>query len=259
MLRAQREVPSSKRAQQAAALQELAELRARKGGTRQPLPSGNENRSAAANMQTAAGCAASACLEDSDSGEEVREQHALASPRSSAQQPLRRLRRLAASGSAAAKAEAACPAAAVGELADSLAGLSVASAAGCRPDIATPHSAVPGECSETPVSVSSSQHSHSGDAGLGTARSAGLGADTSLPLGSVVSACGEVAAGSANSSQLSSAAGARQQSSPGDLVLGERSEYVLPSCVASKLYSHQVTQADIVLHLFGWSVSVLLF
>ena len=247
MQRAQREPPNSKRAQQAAALQQL---RARKGGQRQHSSGWGENSSAAANMQTAAGgadpiapaygCAGSAGLEDSDSGEDVRVQFALASPRSSAPQPLRRLRRLAAPRSAAAQAEAAGQAAAVGDLADSLAGLRVASATGYGPDTATPPSAVPGECSETPVSVSSSQHSHAGGARQGAAVSAGLGADTRLPLGSVDSACGEAAAGSVSVGQLTPAAGARQQSSPGDLVLGERSEYVLPSCVASKLYSHQV-------------------
>ena len=250
MQRAQREPSSSKRVQQAAALQQLAELRARKGDTRQPQLGGNENSSAAANTQTAAGgashaapahgCARSACLEDSDSGEDVQEQHALASTRSSAPQPLRRLRRLAAPGTGAAWAEAAGQAAAVGDLADSLAGLSVASAIGCRPDIATPPSAVTGECSETPVTVSSSQDSHAGSAGHGATRRAGLSADTRLPRGSVDSARGEAAAGSASSGQPTPAAGARQQSSPGDLVLSERSEYVLPSFVASKLYSHQV-------------------
>ena len=257
MQRAQCEPSNSKRAQQAAALQQL---RARKGGQRQHFSTGDENSSAVANMQSAAGdadraapahgCAWSACLEDSDSGEDAQQQHALASTHNSAPQPLRRLRRLAAPGAVTAQAEAAGQAAAVGELANSLSGLSVASAVGCRPGTATPHTAVTGECSETPVSVSSSsQHSQAGGARQGAARSAGLGADTRLPLGSVDSARCEAAA---SSGQLSPAAGARLQSSPGDLVLGERSEYVLPSRVASKLYSHQVIQ---VLLLFSSSLA----
>ena len=255
MQRAQREIPSSKRAQQAAALQQLAELRARKGAARQRSHSGDENSSMAANAQVVAGGAdrlapaqgragsalPGTCLEDSDSGDDVKEQQALASPRSSAPQPLRRLRRLAAPAAAEAQAQTAAQAAAVGELAASLAGLRMLSAAGRLPDIATPSDAVTGVCSKGPVCVSSAQHSRAVDTRPTAACHAGLNSDVRSPLGSVDSGRREGAAGSTDSVQRSPGAGARRQSVPGDLVLGERSEYVLPSIVASKLYSHQVS------------------
>ena len=98
MQRAQRDTSSSRRAQQAAALQQLAELRARKGGARQhPLKLRRKQQrgcQCAGSLQAAADllepaqrCAGRAlpgvCLEDSDGGEDAQEQQPLASPRSS--------------------------------------------------------------------------------------------------------------------------------------------------------------------------------
>ncbi|KAK9821770.1 hypothetical protein WJX81_007078 [Elliptochloris bilobata] len=63
---------------------------------------------------------------------------------------------------------------------------------------------------------------------------------THSPSGSVESTHSERLAVCASSNQQSPEAGASLQRGPGDLVLGEESEYVLPCSVASKLYSHQV-------------------
>ena len=198
-----------------------SQSRARKGGALQPPQGVDESSSAAANTRIQCGadhrapphgCDKSAlpgaCLEVSDSGEDVQEQQPLVDPRSSAPQPLRRLRRLTAPAAAAARAETA---AAVGELAASLAGLSVASAAGRLPDTASTFDAVTGVCNERPASTSSS---HAVGARLDASGRAGLSNGLTAPPGEVDSAQREGATGSFIAGQQSPMAGARQQRQP---------------------------------------------
>ena len=99
-------------------------------------------------------------------------------------------------------------------------------------------------CSERHVSASSGQHGTCGGRrARGNACHAGLGTDVRSPLRLLwtARACDGDAARSVSSEFLRVLRRAPgRQSISGDLVLGERSEYVLLSSVASKLYIHQV-------------------
>ena len=236
--RAQREVSSSRRKEQAAALQQLAELRQQKGSVRQQAEGNwDENCSAVANAQIAHGArftlqargsattqaSAHMRLEDSISdGEEWEEGDASAlalSPK-----PLRRLRRLH-TPAAAASAQAA----AMDDLASSVASMSVASSPprGGGGNSSTHSRGPAGRQSQ----LSTAAHTSLPGASRELSASPGSGVDEDTCLHS------KGAAYSVRSSQPSPVTDA---SLPGDLVLGERSEFVLLSGVASKLYTHQV-------------------
>ena len=237
--RAQREVSSSRRKEQAAALQQLAELRQQKGSVRQQAERNwDENCSAVANAQIAHGArvtlqargsaptqaSAHMRLEDSDSnGEEWEEGDA--SVLALIPKPLRRLRRLH-TPAAAASAQAA----AVDELASSVASMSVASSPprGGGGNSSTHSQGPAGRQSQ----LSTVAHTSLPGAFRELSASPGSGMDEDSCMHS------KGAASSVRSSQPSPMTDA---SLPGDLVLGERSEFVLPSGVASKLYTHQVT------------------